>query len=110
MSAEPTQAAQAEIDALDRKPLREQLIDLVKMSVTASKKELREAYLSKLTIEQTVKLTEQTANLARESAQLSRLTKWLIGMTAVLIGLTIVLVGIGWAGLFTDWWGQHSGW
>jgi hypothetical protein len=106
MSAEPGQEMQAQIDALDRKPLREQLIDLVKMSVTASTESLREAYLSKLTIEQTVKLTEQTANLTWETLLLrketSRLTNRLIWLTWVLVGLTVVLVVIGLAGLFTD--------
>jgi hypothetical protein len=86
---------QAELDNLARKPLPQQLEYLVRSvgvgtgtgTGWASSTPLRDAYLSKLAIEQTALLAKVTSDL----------TKWLIA-------LTWVLVGIGVAGLVTAWW------
>ncbi len=80
------------LDAFATKPLREQLDFLVKVWTIGSpplpwSQGLAEAYLRRLTIQGTAKLTAET----------SRLTKWLIALTGVLVLLAA-------ATIVTTWW------
>jgi hypothetical protein len=102
----------AALDAIAHQPLKDQLDFLVPIYTTGQPRKapwdsgevavwtqaLGRAYLERLAIEQTARLTEET----------SRLTKWLIWLTAALVGLTVMLVILGIAGPMTGWgmWGQ----
>ena|SRR5438445_8814534 len=93
MSEDPNQASK---DAFERLPLKKQLVILLgpwwgRAGTPAEwpwlSQGVAQAYLQRISIEETVNLTKET----------SRLTKWLIDLTWVLIGLGIAgILAAGW--------------